>query len=356
MIYFNAIYLLGVLGFFCDANNSKNKVILCYVLFILLIFSALRVNVGFDYWNYVDLIKGVQDSDRIERFSKLFIDISNYLDEPQIFFIINSFLFIFFISFGLKKFNSLNGVSLFVFLTFPLLFLRSLDIVRQYTAMAIVFFASSFLIGDICWKKRIKYIIYSFIGVGFHFPAALLVFFNFLFSFDKVRKIIFRVLNSYNFLIFSAIAYLISSYVINYISSLGFEGYYFSYFENLSDNAGLKIFLFYELLIAALIFITKKLKIESDQQKFSCAMLFSGGVVYAFLSPYGEHLGRIFAYFLPYFIVCISCVFNRLSGFNKISLRVFLVIIGTASYYYMIYLRVIDESGDKLTNVKIFGF
>ncbi|WP_182284650.1 EpsG family protein [Comamonas testosteroni] len=356
MIYFNAIYFLGVLGLFFDTNNDKNKVFLYYVLLILLIFSALRVNVGFDYWNYVDLINGVQDSDRIERFSKLFIDISNYLEEPQIFFILNSFIFVFFMSWGLKKFNSLDGVSLFVFLTFPLLFLRSLDIVRQYTAMAIVFFASSLLVGDISWRKRVKYIIYSFIGVGFHFPAILLVFINFFFSFEKLRKFFFGILNFYNFLIFSAIAYLMSSYVINYISSLGFEGYYFSYFENLSDNAGLKIFLFYELLIAALIFVMKKLKIESEQQKFSCVMLFSGGVIYAFLSPYGEHLGRIFAYFLPYFIVCFSCVFNKLSAFNRASLKALLVIIGTASYYYMIYLRVIDESGDKLTNVKIFGF
>lgn len=113
------------------------------MFWILFIFSAIRYGIGYDYFNYCNII---ENGGNLEPLSNLFIECARFLSCNQVFFILNSFCVIFPIYY-VSKYNSLDPcLSMLTYYLFPILFLESLGIVRNASAYSAIFLSYHFLV------------------------------------------------------------------------------------------------------------------------------------------------------------------------------------------------------------------
>lgn len=166
MIPYLIIYFILLLlpKFFKRKNRNK----ICFV--ILLIFMAIRFDVGFDFQGYYTFAKQFSLSRyglfiikqnliyeneswlweyyRIEFFNKIIYKITWLLKMPQFMIISYSFLSLFFIKKGIENIGikeEKEYIWLF-FYTFPLFFLFFTNFMRQTVPVVIIFYAYQYLI------------------------------------------------------------------------------------------------------------------------------------------------------------------------------------------------------------------
>lgn len=151
---------------------KKNTRLIAIVLFL---FMAVRVGVGYDYYSYKALVlREVSENsiDRIEPLSRFLMDIA-YNTHYQIFFVITSFIIVFFIYRSSIKLSEDPSFSIIVYILFPLFFLEHLSIIRNGMAIIIVLYSSVFLLK----KSYVKFLLCIIIASLFHKSALIAVFF-----------------------------------------------------------------------------------------------------------------------------------------------------------------------------------
>ena len=154
------IFLIGSCALYINTKKTND-----IVFFVLFVFSAVRYDVGFDFMAYSELIQEGEGFNliRIEPIERLLIMIShNYC--PQFIFMVNSFVIVYFTKWALERKSVNVSISTMAFLCFPLMFTNSFSIIRFWSALAIVFYAST-LISD---KKYIKFFFLVVLAMGFH--------------------------------------------------------------------------------------------------------------------------------------------------------------------------------------------
>lgn len=155
-----------VLCLLCLYSAIKNERLFYQFTFILVfIFTAIRYGIGYDYFNYVEIIMeyDIKNLSFFEWISQLLYYISKKTF-PQVFFIINSFICLYPIYFVAKK-SSINPAFVFFsFMMIPLFYLESLSIVRYSSALSLVFL--SFYYFD--KKQYFKYLLLCIIAGGIH--------------------------------------------------------------------------------------------------------------------------------------------------------------------------------------------
>ena len=134
-------YLLFFLIYFTYKENVKGR--LQAMFWLLFIFSSLRYGIGYDYFNYCEIIK---KGDNFEPLSHILANIARKSHCIQIFFIINSFLAIYPIYYVAKRKSEDACFTLLMYYLWPILFLESLSIVRNASAYSFIFltFAEQF--------------------------------------------------------------------------------------------------------------------------------------------------------------------------------------------------------------------
>ena len=180
-----AYYLLPyiLLLFLSMINISVNsKVSNTLMAILLFLFAALRYDVGYDYMNYADVVKSEQIFN-MEFFEALIIELCHKQNSPQLFFVINSFITVFCVYWAAIKKSPNVAITLFAFLCLPLLYLHSMSIVRFWTALSMVFLASTYLLD----KRYLLFIVINILAIGFH-NAAIVGFLFLPLSFVKLNK------------------------------------------------------------------------------------------------------------------------------------------------------------------------
>lgn len=145
----------------------------------MILFTIFRSNVGWDYLAYYNSIKyGIITNivSNGEYGTIMLIRVSKYLNNPNIFFIVNGFISLLLISKAIKRYSKDQWSSLFWFLCFPLFFLNSLSVVRLFTALSLTFYGFRY----IEQKKAIKYAIVVFVASLFHKSALIAILLYFI--------------------------------------------------------------------------------------------------------------------------------------------------------------------------------
>lgn len=144
-------------------------IVLAVILFIL---AAFRVNVGYDYAEYVSII---QDPEAVQRFEvgvKGLVRILNSwgFTNPQYFFIVTSLFVIFFTCVAFRVLSDSWVMSLFLFVFLGAYF-NGLNVVRQY--MAVPFFLLALY--SLSNKEYIRTIFFLLISSMFHISILMIV-------------------------------------------------------------------------------------------------------------------------------------------------------------------------------------
>ena len=161
--YIGLLLLTLLIPFFV---NDKKK----YMFFLFLVyfvFCGFRYGVGWDYYNYLNVIEyggwRFEKTEFLVRQLDIFCEKNGF---TQFFFVATSFVIILFFFLMFAKESENPAVSVFVFLCIPTFFLNSLTLVRYFLAVSTVFLACHY-----GYKKQ--YILYfSLLFVAFLFHRA----------------------------------------------------------------------------------------------------------------------------------------------------------------------------------------
>lgn len=148
--------------------------------------------VGWDYEAYYDAVKYSIDNNITSRGELLtisLVELTRWLNQPFIYFLINSIVIIGSVSHLIKKYSLNRWMSFFIFFGFPLFYLNSFSVVRVFTAIGIVLIGLSVLS-----KRRLaSYCIIILIASMFHKSAIFALIFP-LFLYIQPSKSLWLIL------------------------------------------------------------------------------------------------------------------------------------------------------------------
>jgi hypothetical protein len=246
LLYAFFVFIVLVFGF---VLNPKIRLLLIFTL--LFIFSALRFQVGTDFMTYFNVTSGVIDITQnnymlFEPLNVLLIRIGYALNSPQFYFVVASFLMMVFFYLGIKKHSRDYFLSALCFIGFPMFFLESLNIVRQFVAISIVFYSITY----INERSFIKFLGCILLACLFHvtaFVAIIMYAVNLPFFGRKFNIFIFLLSIPAGKVIFAVLSSLSGFSKINYYLNLNSEGYFFVFMAMILLNT--INFIFYEKLV-----------------------------------------------------------------------------------------------------------
>ena len=143
----------------------------------LILVMALQLEVGTDYWSYIEMARGDHDLGWIRNNNEiLFIwlnDLVILLGEPQLIFLFSAFIQIVFLMLIFRKLKSLQlslAIGLLLYFILTSIFFSSMNGVRQYIAVCIFIYA--FI--NYYSENYLKYLIYILLASLFHSSAIFL--------------------------------------------------------------------------------------------------------------------------------------------------------------------------------------
>lgn len=294
----------------------------------LLCFSAFRYDVGYDYLNYYDAVQVAQVFN-MEFFQSIIIETSYKLRFPQLFFIVNSFITVSCIYWGLKRKSPNLSISLFAFLCVPLMFLHSMSIVRFWTALSVVFVASTYLLD----KKYLHFIILNTLAIGFHNAA--------IFGYLFLPLIFIRIGKVANLLLLIASVF-ISAILQSYLSGITNVSNIFA--QSFLDYANADeavdgfsrlpyVFLLFDLY---LIFGTERIQKQRPEVK-RYILIYNMGCCVMFLLSFQPTLSsRLSRFFLIYSILIIPYIIECKTKLGLRGKKLVLFVVCAFFYFFML--------------------
>jgi hypothetical protein len=167
LFYVTFIIIIIALGFILNPRLR-----LWGIFAALFILSAMRYEVGTDYMTYFTVTSGKIDITTnnymlFEPLNVWLIKIGYLLNSPQFYFIMASLLTMMFFYKGIKLHSRDYFLSALCFIGFPMFYLESLNIVRQFVAISIIFYSITY----INERSPGKFLACVFIACMFHVTA-----------------------------------------------------------------------------------------------------------------------------------------------------------------------------------------
>lgn len=318
-------------------KKSKTNYICSIILFI---FSAIRFDVGWDFRWYYTLAKKfnylgynlfidkstvfeeilrIKDQYlwhyfRIEFLNKILYKITWFFQEPQLIIIFYSFIIIFFLKKGLDNKKIYNYNAWLFFYTFPIFCLISFGIMRQWSAISIVFFSYKYIERE----KFFKFCICILIASLFHQTAILLLIIYFI-PYVKIKKNIHILL-----FIFSFFSLKILKEIL--LLDIPIISKYRGYILNSVGEGGKIVYFLIVLLYLGILILTylDNKFYENNQTLINYVCL--GCFIYISLIDLG-HLGLRIS---QYFLIFILYIFEDIESILKCKMKIkknFLIII-----------------------------
>lgn len=298
--------LVVIILCFWSFLNSKISLFLSFLLIFL--FSGFRYNIGTDYPVYLSFTSGFYDilSENymnFEPFNVVLILVGRYFNSDYFYFIFISFIICFYFYRGIVKLSDSYFVSFIGFLFFPLFFLESMNIVRQYAAVSLVFFSYHYLFN----KKFVIYYLFIFLAVLFHYSAIIMIVLPFL-----------RLDNYSRFLNLGLVfvSLVLGFFSILYLSQFTEIGKVSYYLENNSE--GYFFFFIVLTLISSINFIFyDRIAKSSSKGNFYLTIYNLGYCAFLFFYQIPVFAGRLSLYFVS-ILVLIFPLYNKLFKQSKL--------------------------------------
>jgi EpsG family len=274
---------------------ARSRLAAWYMGGVIFLISALRYNVGFDYETYFLWASSGIDyyqASTMEPLSRMILEFALNSREPQLFFVLSSLIVVGLFSYSYIRCSQFPALSLLFFFSMPLLFLTSLGIIRQYMAVAVVFFALTVL------RNRPKSVVAMFFLAGLlHYSAWIMILmWPFLRWFDRPIAIGWT------------LAALLSAPVLSFALTGILSQYlplYNYYIQNDMDS-GLKMIFFYYLLAVGILWMSYR---GVDMPRRYLNLFMFGVVLFGLLGSVNQVVGRLAYFFLPFIAILLpNCI------------------------------------------------
>jgi hypothetical protein len=298
---------------------------------ILLIFlSIFRFDVGFDYAGYFSMIYPNMKEiyvDRLEPIPQLIYYIADYLHSP---------LFVF-VAFGLPTyilfFKTIHDFSVNEYESFiifvTMFYLGSMDIIRQYLAIAIVFYGFRYIKN----KSLMRYLLCCSIAYLCHRSAIVAIFIYPLYYANTLINIIGIIF----MLFFKYVLYALTTTFTTYSNYL---------YDDLSGGKMLRFFFILILLVQILVLNIYK---TDKHKQYLNLMTIPSFIPFVFESSMGIRLSLYFNVFL-----CLS--WPALFGTKQKKLRLMALCFFIAHFVVLLWLGVNDPIKSKYSPYQLYWF
>lgn len=308
--------------------NSKASNNLCFL--VLFVFSAIRYDVGYDYMMYLDILRYEPDYDRFEFLEYLLQRFAAQTYIP-IFFIVNSFITVYFAKWAIEKLSVNVSISLLAFFCLPLLYTHSLSIIRFWSGVSVLFYATTFIYE----KKWIHFAVFYIISYFLHGSMVVGILFIplVLFEISRIANIILLILS------FIGGEFVLNRLLGSSLADYGILGERLNYYAKIGDteSAMTKIpYLYLAIDILFLILWTRN-KNKSSAVLHKYITIFNIGVSILFLFSFDNTLNsRLCRPFLIYIILVVPLILKHLRGETKRMSTLAFTLAASALFLYTI--------------------
>lgn len=315
-------------------NTKKINFKYRMLFFTVFIFSALRFDVGYDYENYYKIILNLALTNytQFELIPRYIAELSNYIDFTQLFFIVTSYIIVYSVHYVLKNYSKDYFLSLLIFISIPYFYFVSFSIIRQYCAVAIVFYGIKYIVQ----RKFSFYVATVIVASLFHYSAIVAVIIYFLnrISLNRVTSIA---------LIISS--FFVTSVLLDVIVQIPRYASYADY--NTGTGTSMQVF----LLLMAVVFILFFDAFKSIEARFYYTVFIVGVCVYSAFILMGEAAARISGYFIIYLILLIPELRYK---FKKKQFYLVVILFSMSMYAITFYLSYANPHKNHLVPYQVF--
>lgn len=324
-----------------DANRYKAVLFLIAIGILDVIFAGCRdFGVGYDTNVYIDLyfneakslanVSGFFNAEGMDKGFLFLAYISTLLSNSSqsLLFVTEAFIITLTLAglYNFKRTLKIN-ISTFILLYWLILFFFSLNFMRQYCAMAILFYGYSYWQRD----KKCVYLFFQILAYFLHSTSALFVFVPILDYMSKMqtgKKVLLSVC-VLALLVFSTVFfYTVFSFMGEY--SLISDVYSDRYSGHGSKTGGLNMGMISILIIIiqiSLYILARKEKSMTNQHLYMMLMLFVITYLFQMLVTFNVNLNRMALYFNQIYILYLSLSLKANQNFIKVILKPILTIL-----------------------------
>ena len=354
LAYFLIIYLLALALFFYNKGRhvyyiqengvvnrrQKDKAFLLLSFLLLTFLACFRgPYIGTDTINYVELFDDINiDPSLVFRFEPgfmLYVRLLNCIsDSPQIMIITSSLFIMYSFYLFIKKYSCCVWLSVFLF--FSLFFNASLNIMRQYIAIAFLLYSFDYVIR----REKIKFLLLLLIAFLFHFPSIIFIIAYPLYNYSitKQRMKLFWYSLPVIILVSMSFAVLLFSVLRNY-------GLFYYYSENTKyieegfKVASLLLLLFYLVLMSLPIKAWKIMRgdgsVNLSPVNRVCLVFGLISIVLLASSFSFNLIDRFVHYFAVYICILLPNAIYKLSAMKRL-IHIIILVLLLSSYYITI--------------------
>jgi len=334
-----------VIALICLSVDGIGRWLGYAALFVILLFLSMRDGVGYDYEAYYNVyywgeewIDKVWGAEPLNGFIyKIFIPYDCPGCVIAFYGIITCVLFYCVI----LKYSKNLGASLLLFVAYPLFFLYSMSVIRQFLAVGIVFYGYKY-IRD---RNFVRYLLVVFIASLIHNTAIYLIVLYFVYQW-RLSDLLIIVLYLLSLFLSDSVFALFSHFEIPVYGKYVLEsvGY---------GLGGEKLQLLTNILFVVLFFIRRTYIFNEDDEFFFFAF-FLGVIIYNLLQPFGHAGVRFHLYFGVYLMLLVPSVL-KLFGPGYL-VRFFYVFFLFLLYVTFLYIDYISLDGSGYFPYKIIAF
>lgn len=311
----------------CHVGGKKNTY---FLYLILLIFSAVRFGVGYDYFSYQSLIlfKESTEFDRIEPIAKFLMNLS-HISHYQLFFIVTSILVIYPVYYVSKRYSVNPLLSLSTYFLFPILYLESLSTVRNSVAYSLCFIAYFCFVE----KKYLFAVALFLLSIGFHY-SALFAIFILIPYFTRISPRILLIVYLFSFFASNFILNLIMSLAPNNLIIIKLIQYAFE-----ESEGGDKLSIILNFMAFVVLYFWNKIPRYNRVTTINFALFVIGCILWNIFSFDVSLRLRLSSYFLIFAVLVVPEVISFMHFRKKQSLLVallFLITFFMSSMYIQI--------------------
>lgn len=329
IISFFILKLLSLLSEEVVGSDKKIKSDYFYYIFIIIIFcfSAFRLGVGWDYYQYYWTIVSNLETNilgRGELATIALVKFSSQTGLTNLYFFMNSFITIILIAITINKYSVNKWISILIFISFPLFFLNSFSVIRFFTALSLVFFAFRYIES----KSIFKYIVVVYIASMFHNSALMaipLYFINYL------------NLNIFRILLLCGLSILFSSFINTFV--LKYFPEYSVYTEKTDVKEGTLAIYFFMIVLISCLPILRKLNSDRVSKLYFGCFLF-GFLIYISFYGQGSMSHRLSLFGTIFVLLLIPKIFNLYFSNNIKYIVIYFILYSLFSFmfFYSIYI------------------
>lgn len=322
---------------------TKNGMGVKAIFWTMLIFSAIRYNVGWDYPAYTKLIEGkMTDSqfERIEWLSRTIMYISRYTF-GQVYFILNSVIGMLCLDSIIRKYSKDASLSFFLFLTFSLFYLMTMNVIRNFTAILMVMYACRLFLEKRYWL----YLLIIFIASGIH-SSAVVGFLLPIVYFLVYKLKVGRWTNIAMFIASFAVGKFIELVVLMFSTNPIFSQVVYYMLNNTEGSGKLYKYIFYLLNLVFLLSWDRLVK-EDDRNRFWITLVNIGVCLWVALSFQYTLSLRMALFFIVWLVIILPSLLSTFSlKYSKLFKQITMIIFTTLFFFNLYLLASAYNSGE----------